>query len=242
VPAFGCHPAAVSDATPLSILGTDLLQWVRADLGITIGTGVSAWADQSGNGLHYAQASSTLQPTFGATDGPNGTPALTFDGSNDFLDAAGFSLPAPGTQPYFVAMIVQMLAWGSNRRFVADGVSASCSIIMAPSTPSVGQRCGTTINGNTNLAVGGAAMLAVARFSNSAADYFRIGSVTVTGGGSAGNTAGGTSRQIATTGGGASGCANIRVAELFYGKGDYATNGAALDAYFAARYGSGVLA
>jgi hypothetical protein len=137
---------------------------------------------------------------------------------------------------------MQMLAWGSNRRFVGDASTASCSIIMSPSTPSVGQRCGNTVNSNTNLAVGGAFMLIVARFSNASSDYIRIGSVTATGGGTAGNTAGGTGRQIGTTTGSGGACSNIKVCEVFYGNGDYATNGTALDAYISGRYGAGVLA
>lgn len=38
--------------------------WLRADLGITVATGVSQWADQSGNGNHVVQATPVRQPEF----------------------------------------------------------------------------------------------------------------------------------------------------------------------------------
>ena len=52
--------------TPRAITGLKL--WLRADLGVTIGTGVSAWADQSGNGNNVTQGTGSKQPTFNATD------------------------------------------------------------------------------------------------------------------------------------------------------------------------------
>lgn len=36
--------------------------WLRADRGVTVATGVSSWADQSGNGNHVVQATSSRQP------------------------------------------------------------------------------------------------------------------------------------------------------------------------------------
>ncbi len=57
-------PRTVAPWVPTD-LGANLAGWWRADLGITIGTGVSAWADQSGNGRHLVQATGTDQPTTG---------------------------------------------------------------------------------------------------------------------------------------------------------------------------------
>ena len=54
--------------------------WVRGDLGVTVETGVSAWADQSGAGRHLVQATTTMQPAIGAIAGK---PALSFDGADD---------------------------------------------------------------------------------------------------------------------------------------------------------------
>jgi hypothetical protein len=51
-----------------------LVLWLRADLGVTIGTGVSSWADQSGNGNNVTQGTGAKQPTFVASGGANNTP------------------------------------------------------------------------------------------------------------------------------------------------------------------------
>jgi hypothetical protein len=71
---------------PTSLPGCVL--WLRADLGITIGTGVSAWADQSGNGNGVTQATGANQPTVNAAGAPNSLPCLVFNGSTQFLSAA----------------------------------------------------------------------------------------------------------------------------------------------------------
>jgi hypothetical protein len=48
-----------------------LAAWFRADLGVSIATGISQWLDQSGAGdasRHLAQASGPAQPTLVASD------------------------------------------------------------------------------------------------------------------------------------------------------------------------------
>jgi hypothetical protein len=63
---------------------------LRADKGITLnGTTVSAWADQSGNGNDFAQATAGAQPLFVAADaGFNGMPAIYFQGTDNKLERA----------------------------------------------------------------------------------------------------------------------------------------------------------
>lgn len=74
-------------AAPLVPPGTPLL-WLRADLGITLNVGnVSAWADQSGNGLDVSQGTAASQPLYVAS-WKNGKPAITFDGVDDILRRA----------------------------------------------------------------------------------------------------------------------------------------------------------
>lgn len=63
-----CHPlmalhVAASVFTPTSITGC--IQWCRGDLGISIGTGVKTWADQSGVGNNFVQNTGANQPTQG---------------------------------------------------------------------------------------------------------------------------------------------------------------------------------
>ena len=67
--------------------------WGRSDMGITkaVGGGVETWADQSGNGNHATQLDSLRQPSVSYNQ-INGWPAITFDGTNDVLATAAFSI------------------------------------------------------------------------------------------------------------------------------------------------------
>lgn len=89
----GAHAAGLVDATVTSPGGTGTksncyyffvptdiagnVLWLRADLGITIGTGVSTWADQSGNSANATQATGSKQPTVASAQ-INGRDALHF--------------------------------------------------------------------------------------------------------------------------------------------------------------------
>tara|TARA_Y100000310_G_scaffold345703_1_gene468515 strand:+ start:4278 stop:5000 length:723 start_codon:yes stop_codon:yes gene_type:complete len=82
----------------------------RADEGVT-GDPVTAWATVSDS-----PSSKTLTGTgadFGATDGPNGTPAITFDGSNDQL--VGTLTIA---QPFHICYVMQQVTWTANDRIM----------------------------------------------------------------------------------------------------------------------------
>jgi hypothetical protein len=73
-----------------SVLGPQLTLWLRADLGITIGTGVSAWADQSGYGNTFTQATGGLQPTYTAVNGNfRGQPSVNPVAAGSLLACAG---------------------------------------------------------------------------------------------------------------------------------------------------------
>ncbi len=77
---------------------------LKADLGVTASGGtVSAWADQSGNGFHVEQATATMRPAFTA-NAANGKPALTLDGTDDFLqsNASVDLLGAQTSYSYFI--------------------------------------------------------------------------------------------------------------------------------------------
>ena len=66
-------------------LFNNIVLWLKADAGVTGTSNVSAWADQTNQSNDAAQATSSRQPS--KTDGAiNYQPALTFDGTDDFLD------------------------------------------------------------------------------------------------------------------------------------------------------------
>lgn len=70
-------------------LGASLALWLDAEDASTItlnGSTVSQWNDKSGNGRNMSQATASAQPTYSATV-LGGKPALTFDGTSDFMSA-----------------------------------------------------------------------------------------------------------------------------------------------------------
>ena len=94
---------------PKSITG--LTVWLKADAGITKDGSnlVSDWTDQSGNGNNFSQSTAGNKPTYTAS-AQNGLPAITFDGTNDYMTtAATLTL---GTYSAFV--VVSRPVWAAS--------------------------------------------------------------------------------------------------------------------------------
>jgi len=132
--------------SPLDLSG--LVLWLRADLGITIATGVSAWADQSGQGHNVTQATGGSQPTFNAVDGAyNGASTLSFLGSSSqYMRSAAWS--SGPSQPLEV-VIVGDIAPQSNTYFF-DGAIIDTMIMGAQATNRLIAYAGTTRGTPTN--------------------------------------------------------------------------------------------
>jgi len=111
----------------------NLAAWYDASISgcVTIATGVSRWADQSGNGRDYIQSTGNNQPVL-TSNAINGLPAITFDGSNDFLQTATFTLGSPHT----VFLVMKFVsAWSSGTQTVIDGFNgSSCRLTRTEST------------------------------------------------------------------------------------------------------------
>lgn len=125
-----------------AILPTDLanlVAWYRADLGITY-TGdpsVSGWADQSGNGNNLTSSSPNM-PTFVSGGGPNSTPMIQFDGSNDRLRDT-FTLIA---QPYHVFMVFMQDTWTGNEDILGTNTGGG-GVEQDSSTPQIAHFAGS---------------------------------------------------------------------------------------------------
>lgn len=227
-------PAAAS--TPLTILGS-AAWWVRADLGITIGTGVSAWADQSGNGVNFAQGTGSAQPTLVA-GAVNGQPAVRGDGVDDLL-AASWARGAPGTTPCYIWVVAKQVSWINFRCLCGDYSSAANGAAIQNITASPTVR--TLQNGvNTNNAWTVGSYFRIEWYlDGGAGDYLKIGTTQTAG--SAGNLASlGTFNLFAAPA--ATTWANVEIAEAFAFFGTpNAGKRAELDAYCTGRYGAGLV-
>lgn len=226
--------SAPSTPSALTYVTSGVLQYVRADLGITLnGSNVSAWADQSGAAKDYSQGTGAAQPAYSTTSGPNNTAGVTFDGADDLLTSA-LDLAAPGTTPTTIWMIVKAVTWTNNDTFVSASSANAIQVFQQGVTPAVTQT--NANNSNTNLTVGTWRRLE-AFFNNNTTDFLRIGATNVTGASSL--NASGTGRVLG--GRAAANFANIVVSELMYVNRELtAGERTNLDAYVTTRYGAGL--
>lgn len=178
---------ASTPATPLSIFGAALVVWVRADLGITTVSGnVSAWADQSGNGNDFAQASAGNRPTYN-TAPLNGQPTLRFNlqSVQSLICANYLTDPAPGM---FAAIVVPRATgvqveniYSSDAAMWADDGGGNWKVYNCTGTAVVNGtpyalianvRTGPLVDQYTN----GASQIGLAGYSNNGRGATRIGS------------------------------------------------------------------
>lgn len=224
--------------TPATIMGANTVEWWRSDLGITIGTGVSAWHGQV-LGADLLQATGGAQPTYNAAGGPNGTPSLQFDGVDDDLRNATIARAAPGTTPAVIWAIVRQLAWTSTEQIFADASANAFSLRQVTGSPTVNQNNAANANSNAAAVINTWVRLQ-AHFSNSVNDRLLIIATAVTGA-SAGNNAG-TGPRIAVNPGAGTLWANIELCELaLFNANPAGAQITALDAYVTSRYGAGLV-
>lgn len=221
--------------TPLTIItSVPVLQWIRGDLGVVLGTGVSTLADQSGNGHHFAQGTGAAQPAYTASDPTlNNQATFTGDGSNDTL----LNATMPNGAGNWMSGIIKTAAWVTNKALWGANAAPECGDVLTISaTPILAMFNGSaTTNQNNGLAV--ATWGRIEAHYSGAASYLKLIANTVSSGVSPG---------VATS----TGCAlfsTIGVAIGNFGMAERVVCGGkptpaeitALDAYYTARYGPG---
>lgn len=114
--------------------------WFRSDLGITItGSGVAAWADQSGNGRHVTQGTDPNRPGYSASDVLfNGRPALTWAGAQ-WLDGATWTL----TQPWTTYVVWQAGTFADWKTAIDHNGAGGRAIVRADPTHAFATFAGT---------------------------------------------------------------------------------------------------
>jgi uncharacterized repeat protein (TIGR01451 family) len=96
-------------------VATSLSLWMRADLGLTVGTSIT-WLDQSASGNTASQTTAANQPVLNSA-AINFNPALIFDGANDFLSLAAPALPT-GDISYSVIAVARPTSLSNGYHFV----------------------------------------------------------------------------------------------------------------------------
>lgn len=104
-------------ATGFDPLSLSPALWFKADAitGLVDADAIDTWPDSSGNARNLTPLNNAYRPTW-ETGEKNGLPVARFDGTNDHLVTAAFTLNQPAT--YF--FVVKMLASGGYRT-LADG-------------------------------------------------------------------------------------------------------------------------
>lgn len=172
--------SGIGPTDPLTIVSSvSPFFFLSADVGITIATGVSAWADQSGNGNNANQGSGAAQPALITADSDfGGRNSVSGDGSNDSL-VMTWNPPAPGTtNVWFFAVLLQK-TWTAGEWVMAGG-NTILSFAQSGSTPQMRMLNGMTPAANGGAPIGTGVRLE-ALFSNSTSDYMRLASTTTTG-------------------------------------------------------------
>lgn len=96
-------------------VSSNLELWLKADAGVTGSSPVTAWADQSGNGL---DATASNNPTL-ITDGLNFNPTINFDGSSDRFVTASTALFSTNSSPVTVFVVFDTDN-GTSQRFLLN--------------------------------------------------------------------------------------------------------------------------
>jgi hypothetical protein len=106
-------PVTVQTGAWVPTSSANLELWLKGDAGITIGTGVSQWADQSGNGRNFTQGTGTKQPLNSNT--LNGLPVVTFQRANSqyLQQSAGVNMPSGACTVFVVYKLRSTPAGGA---------------------------------------------------------------------------------------------------------------------------------
>lgn len=193
-----------TDYSPSGI--SSLRAWYKADAitGLSDGSAVSAWSDNSGNSNNFSQATPTNQPLY-KTNIINGKPVLRFDGTNDYMGSS--YLPASGANPRtFISVTLnhKQTASANNYAYVyhyggcCNNTSWGLANVMngsavfgnyywnsetASSQATTGSHIITqTYNGSTEYMYSNGSQIATKAqvFATGASDYLRLGARTST--------------------------------------------------------------
>ncbi len=218
--------------------GVRILQASQSDIGVTdAGSALcSQWNDYVG-GLHWTAAGGA-RPLI-VQNGCGTRPCLRFDGVAQTM-ASTLTLPAPGTTPTWFWIIFKQISWTNTEIILGDGAATTnMRLMQATSEPNV-RISSNAANGALVSAATGSWMRAYGYYSDSTADYLKVGSASVVTGVNTGGN-GTTGRTLAARGGPLL-LANVDIAAVMHCNADPGSAvHAALDAAIPAWCGAGVV-
>ena len=221
-----------AEETPATIMGAKWVECWRAELGVTIASGVSQWTGQVG-GKNWSQGTAGAQPAFNAAGGPNSTPSIALDGIDDFMDCDALVRAVPTAVLW---MIARQTIWTSGDSLINDA-SATLVLLQQLASPNIRMFAGTGVN-IVNLAVGTFGRIQ-AEFTASTSDRLLIVATSATG--ASAGTVDGTQpllgRNAASTTFGAGEFCEI----AFFNAIPTAGQQSSLNAYVTSRYGAGLV-
>lgn len=222
----GDLPYSVPSYTPAT---ANLVLHVDASLSasITIATGVSRWADQSGNAHDLLQATTTKQPVY---SGSGTTSAVTFDGTSQFLKCVAFTL----NQPITVYAVMKQVTWVSNAKIWDGNTNFSQDYVQSGTTPATVLSAGGTGPGSsTDFTIN--TYMVVSAVYNGASSTLSLNNGTLHTGNVGASNAGGFTLGAVSDG---TQPGNIAVKEIYiYGQADNTTTQGLMVAFLRQKWG-----
>ncbi len=230
--------------TPPGLLpSVTVVGWWRSDLGVNrTGSVVDSWTNQVAGGPAWT-ATGTARPTYLANDGAfAGRPSLAWEVTDDQM-VTTLAAPAPGTTSRYYLLVAQNLGLAAGTGTLISGDGGTSHLILrngADAASQLSMYSGTFQQGASNFPLSGAARTIQAGFTNSTADFLKIGASNTTGT-SSGNGSAASMRLGAFSAG--AGFGNKKIVEVLIANGSpTASERAALESYTAALYGATVMA
>jgi hypothetical protein len=223
--------------SPLSLSPT---AWFRSDLGITQSGGkVSQWNDQSGNGYNVSQSNATFQPTYSASGGPNGTPALGWTGATNsiLLQNTSFTYAAQSqpTDIFVVATCNVSLPIG-NGAYCVDLGSNTDVIFVATGSSTLTAYNGDLLAGASNITQNAAFVAELCNIQTSSS-FITINGTSTSTGALGDDNQGSTDLTIGNFGGGSNGWQGTISEVLVFNYELNSTQRAKVLSYVSSRYG-----
>lgn len=179
-----CSTTPASDFNAIAVkAGATVLQCVQSDIGVTQTGTVSNWADLSGNGFDFSQATGAKQYAYTAS-GLNGLPIIQATGTSQVM-VSNLTRGVASSNPTTIMAVYRTDTWhavgAADIIWTENTVGAlGLRLNYASTTPQITQQCGATSAANSGAAVG-TWVIVEEYVAGSAASYLQLGATRVTG-------------------------------------------------------------